>query len=736
MAQACHPGLNGSNLSLMDSLDYLVLVAYFVLMIWMGRVAMRRVKAQEDYFMGGRQFGKWLQAFAAFGAGTGSSDPVNTARTTFTSGMSGIWSTMSWLFVTPFYWLTGVWYRRMRHMTLGDWYVERYESKAMGAAYTVFGILFYMVYGSMLFSAIGKVAAPLLGDTLTVWGSTWQLEYVLVPLIAIIVIVYGVLGGLTAAYWTDMVQGIFIIILSVILVPFGLKALVAQFGDPSTDGLMTGFTIMHQQLPQSLFQLVGSTNSSEFPLYRIVAVTVISLIGIVVQPHFIATGGGSAKTEFHARVGLVAGNLAKRFCTIGWAITALIVLTLYADNAEVMRDPDRAWGIASRELLTSGLRGLMLACLLAALMSSADTYMLVSAALIVRNLYLPYLRPGATEASCLRMGRLCGMIVIVGAALVSLKMMNVFQQLQLTWIVPVVFAAPFWVGLFWRRATTTASWVTIGFTVVFFFVAPRLIPVVVPSIKESNRFTIVTDQVTTRVPRQATPSDVRRRQMEIQEYERLQSSAQGTPSFNASQDQNNAPMPLTVGATVHDTLVSGGKSIYWSGGVETLAGAQMVVTQNQQDSSSGKEVVRRNFEGPLRGKGTFRLDFLIYDFMGIKLQTLSDSMLATLELPIKIVLPFLVMIGVSLVTRRNSKEGMDRYYSKMKTAVLPDPEEDRVALNQAYANRQVLEARKWFPGSDLEVEKPTLLDVGGFLITFLICFLIIGLAIWVATIGG
>jgi SSS family solute:Na+ symporter len=720
----------------MDSLDYLVLVAYFVLMIWMGRVAMRRVKAQEDYFMGGRQFGKWLQAFAAFGAGTGSSDPVNTARTTFTSGMSGIWSTMSWLFVTPFYWLTGVWYRRMRHMTLGDWYVERYESKAMGAAYTVFGILFYMVYGSMLFSAIGKVAAPLLGDTLTVWGSTWQLEYVLVPLIAIIVIVYGVLGGLTAAYWTDMVQGIFIIILSVILVPFGLKALVAQFGDPSTDGLMTGFTIMHQQLPQSLFQLVGSTNSSEFPLYRIVAVTVISLIGIVVQPHFIATGGGSAKTEFHARVGLVAGNLAKRFCTIGWAITALIVLTLYADNAEVMRDPDRAWGIASRELLTSGLRGLMLACLLAALMSSADTYMLVSAALIVRNLYLPYLRPGATEASCLRMGRLCGMIVIVGAALVSLKMMNVFQQLQLTWIVPVVFAAPFWVGLFWRRATTTASWVTIGFTVVFFFVAPRLIPVVMPSIKESNRFTIVTDQVTTRVPRQATPSDVRRRQMEIQEYERLQSSAQGTPSFNASQDQNNAPMPLTVGATVHDTLVSGGKSIYWSGGVETLAGAQMVVTQNQQDSSSGKEVVRRNFEGPLRGKGTFRLDFLIYDFMGIKLQTLSDSMLATLELPIKIVLPFLVMIGVSLVTRRNSKEGMDRYYSKMKTAVLPDPEEDRVALNQAYANRQVLEARKWFPGSDLEVEKPTLLDVGGFLITFLICFLIIGLAIWVATIGG
>ncbi len=94
------------------------------------------------------------------------------------------------------------------------------------------------------------------------------------------------------------------------------------------------------------------------------------------------------------------------------------------------------------------------------------------------------------------------------------------------------------------------------------------------------------------------------------------------------------------------------------------------------------------------------------------------------------------MVGVSLVTGRNSKESLDRYYCKMKTAVLPDPEEDRVALNQAYIQRQRLEERKWFPGSDLEIERPTLLDVGGFVGTFLICFLIIGLAIWVATIGG
>lgn len=55
----------------MQPIDYLVLVAYFAVMIGIGLWAMRRVSDQEDYFMGGRGFGKLLQTFAAFGAGTG-----------------------------------------------------------------------------------------------------------------------------------------------------------------------------------------------------------------------------------------------------------------------------------------------------------------------------------------------------------------------------------------------------------------------------------------------------------------------------------------------------------------------------------------------------------------------------------------------------------------------------------------------------------------------------------------
>src|SRR5690606_33662314 len=142
-----------------------------------------------------------------------------------------------------------------------------------------------------------------------------------------------------------------------------------------------------------------------------------------------------------ARVGLVTGNFLKRFCTIGWVLTALIALALYANNPELSIDPDKTWGVASRELLGPGLTGLMLACLLAALMSSVDAYMIVGSGLVVRNLYAPYINPHASEAQYVKVARLTGGLVVGGAVIVSLFYMNVFEQLQLTWVFNILFAA-------------------------------------------------------------------------------------------------------------------------------------------------------------------------------------------------------------------------------------------------------------------------------------------------------
>ena len=750
----------------MHWLDYAVLLGYFLMMAAIGLWAMRRVKVQEDYFMGGRSFGKLLQTFAAFGAGTGSSDPVNTGRTTFTSGMSGMWSVMYWLFVTPFYWIAGVWYRRMRHLTLGDWYVERYESKLLGAAYAVFGLIFYVVYGSMLFSAIGKVAAPLVGTgTIMIGDRLLGIEYVLVPVIGIVVLVYGMLGGLRAAYITDLIQGLCIIVLSVMLVPYGLRALVEKYGtDPATQSMLDGFRILHEQLPVEYFSVLGATNTSEFPLYRIIAVVIINLVGVVVQPHFIATGGGSAKTEMNARVGLVLGNFLKRFCTVGWVLTALIALALYASNPELIADPDKTWGVASRELLGPGLTGLMLACLLAALMSSVDAYMIVGSGLVVRNIYAPFVNPTATEREYVTLARLTGIIVVGGGVFVSLISMDVFQQLQWTWVIPVLFAAPFWVGMYWRRATTSAAWSTVAFSALVFFVIPAVVPMLIPDLR--SQFHDANQIVQTTTTRAAAPSDVARREAAIllaaQERDLLTAELAQLQGQQAQADESDVTQlqaitaiesrlaslpsstPLEVGADVEETSTSGGQSVFWTrlqpvddqGQPRTDVQPQPIGPVEEIDANTRRVVLAYPADVMLRGEGSFRLDFLLYKWCGMKFTTKSNAILSTLELPPKIITPFLVMIGVSFLTRPNRKESLDRYYSKMKTPVNPDPVADQQALEDALAAPEANEAKKLFPGTSLEFQRPSWVDIAGFFACFAVCFGVIGLAVWLARIGS
>ncbi|NOY40987.1 MAG: hypothetical protein GXP26_04000 [Planctomycetes bacterium] len=732
----------------MQTADILVLFVYFFAMIVIGIVCAMRVKKQEDFFMGGRGFGKLLQTFAAFGAGTGSQEPINVGRTTWTSGLSGVWSALMWLFVTPFYWIFAVWYRRMRHITIGDWFVERYESRAMGAAYTVFGFCFYIAYLSTMFSAIAKVASPLLGEatiqTMVGWiGSEdpADLRYILIPAIAVIVVAYGVVGGLAAAYWTDLIQGLGIILLSILLIPYGLSALVEKYGDDyaastgqQIDELDTwdGFSIMHQRVSADSFQLFGGPRSSEFPLHYIISLSLLGLVGIVVQPHFITTGGGTARSEQAARIGLVTGNFLKRFCTIGWAITALIVVALLSDSLEINQDPDLAWGVATREILGNasiggvyiGLVGLMLACLLAALMSSADCNMLVASALLVRNVYAPYFNPNASEKQYITAGRIAGFLIIFGASWVALESFDVFAQYKFALEIAILFAAPFWVGMFWRRATTGAAWGTIVFSLAFFFVVPYALPAVMPSLRDNQDLAISNDVVTTTISRLATPADIARRQAEIALW------------GNAKEPTGEQPAVLTLGDTFDDKFTTGGQSIFWGGGVDDLGEAELVEISREESEDGSKVVATRRKQGTFQGKGRMNLDYYLYHALGMDLRKADKAMLQTLRLPPRMIMPFLVMILLSLVTRPGSKEALDRYYVKMKTPVDPEPENDLRELELSYATPSRYDHKKMFPNTSLEIQKPTTADVSGFVISIGICVLFLLLAMWLANIGS
>lgn len=711
-------------------LDYVMLIGYFAAMIAIGIWSMGRIKGQDDYFMGGRGFGKLLQTFAAFGAGTGAHEPVTVGRTGWTSGLSGVWSALMWLFVTPVYWIVAVWYRRMRHITLGDWFVERYECRWMGVAYSMFAITFYMFFLSTMFSAIAKFSVPLLG-TETIAGM--ELKYVLVPGIAVIVILYGVLGGLTAAYYTDLIQGVLIILLSILLIPFGLMALVSTYGDPTTMGIMDGFRILHERVPEDYFSLFAGPSAGEFPMQYIIALSILGLIGVVVQPHFIATGGGSAKSEYEARIGLVIGNFLKRLCTVGWALTALIALALLAGNAEIAMDADRVWGVAAREILgpmKCGLVGLMLACLMAAMMSSADAYMIVTAGLVTRNVYAAFINPSASEKTYVLVGRLSGLTIILGASIVAITMSDVFEQFKFAVELPILFAAPFWVGMFWRRANRTAVWITIVFSLLAFFLLPPILPKLMPSMRSDVRFAAATHKITRMTTRDATPADIARHDA----WQKITDQATSDGNDKLLKLMGPEPPTANVGESIIVTTTSGGGSVYWSSNLMPV-GETKLETVREYDEGASHVLVQRTI-GSFIGQGDFNLDFFLYALAGFDLSQASKATIETLRLPPRVLAPFLVLILVSFVTPRNHRNALDRYYVKMKTEVDPDPDQDRKNLDESYANPKRFEKLRMFPGSDFEMLRPRPKDVIGFLLSVAACGAIIGLLVFLASLGA
>jgi len=460
------------------------------------------------------------------------------------------------------------------------------------------------------------------------------------------------------------------------------------------------------------------------------------MVGIVVQPHFIATGGGSAKTEDDARIGLVVGNFLKRLCTVGWALTALIALALLAGNPHIAEDPDRVWGIASREILgplNLGLVGLMLACLIAAMMSSADTYMLVTSAVVVRNVYAAYIDPEASEKRYLLVARITGVIIIVGASVVALTYGDVFGQFKLALEIPLLFAAPFWIGMYWRRANTTAVWTTMGFSLLVFVILPYTLA---PAMRDNANYSIRTQWIASTITREATAADEARHDA----WGAATASAKSrytSPEHLAKVLKKIGPEPprAKVGQSIDVTVTSGGQPIFWTGKmVKVDEDAAMEIVAEKHDGDV-KLLIQRPV-GHCEWDGQFKVDFLVYHWLGIDLSSCSKATLETLRLPPRLALPFLILIVVSLFTKRNSEKALDRYFVKMKTVVDPDPDRDREELARSYQDPRRFDHRRLFPGTDFEFVRPRTKDVVGFVAAVVACIVVVMILLGLAGIGS
>ncbi len=188
---------------------------------------------------------------------------------------------------------------------------------------------------------------------------------------------YVIMGGLFAAAFTDVMQGILVLFLSTILIPVGL----AKLG---------GFAGLHARVGANLFQLFGTTAGSEYTWWFVATMVLVNLIGLAPRSF---TLGGAAKDDNAARTGMVGGAFLKRFVMIGWALTGLIAIALYSGK---LSDATYIWGTMTQDLLGAGFVGLMIASVLAANMASKASSSLEWSAAFTKNILVP-LRPNTTE---------------------------------------------------------------------------------------------------------------------------------------------------------------------------------------------------------------------------------------------------------------------------------------------------------------------------------------------------
>ena len=484
-------------------IDAAVLLGYVGVILWIGYRVGARTRDRGEFFLAGRRLGGFYQFFLNFGTSTNADQAVAVSREIYRQGIGGMWIQYLVLFITPFYWFQVLFFRRVRLTTIGDFFTERFQSPFLGGAFAIFILLVSIIGGGAGFMVAGKTFMAVTPKAEVEWTvderesvlafrefreltdrldaglatadrARWeelnernklgQLSsivshtdpLVFYVLFAVVVGLYTMLGGFRAAAITDAIQGVLIVLFSLILIPVGL----AKVG---------GFDGLHATVPDFMFALFGSAALSDYGWYTILAMILANLVSIIAVTTGMQTAG-SARDEMTARLGMIGGMFFKRFIMLFWALAGLLAIGLYAGD---LHDPDLIWGYMSRDLLMPGALGLMMVGILAANMSTLDATAVSYSALFIRNLYEP-LRPGRSESHYLLVGRLVIPLTLIGGVVVAVLVDDLLGLFRYFISIPAIFGASIWLGFVWRGLTRPAVVLQVAICVMIYAIIPNL----------------------------------------------------------------------------------------------------------------------------------------------------------------------------------------------------------------------------------------------------------------------
>ncbi len=672
-------------------IDIGIILFYIILILWIGKLASKKTKDTGDFFLAGRKLGKFYQFFLNFGCSTNADQAVAVSREIYRTGIGGMWIQYLVLFLTPFYWFSTLFFRRVRLTTIGDYFTERFKSKSLGASYAVFILLLsilgggigYMVAAKTMMAMTPKsseqmsyeerlsveqfqeyqilrerLEGGLSQEELIRYGELNEknkrgelhsfISYtnpVLFYLVyAIIVMIYTMLGGFRAAAITDAIQGFLIIAFSLILIPIGLHR-------------VGGFAGLHASVPDYMFELFGSVAISEYAWYTILAMVLANLVSIIAVASGMQTAG-SAKNEMAARIGMIGGMFFKRFIMIFWALAGLLAIGLYAG---VLHDPDLIWGFMSKDLLFPGAIGLMLVGILAANMSTLDASAVSYSALFIKNLYEPS-RPGKNDKHYLFVGRIAIGITLLGGIAVALYVNNLLELFKYIISIPAIYGASIWLGFIWRRLTKSA--VVLQVILCLFIYA--LIPNLFPSLNWAKY----------------NPTFLLETQSKVITY-----------TTSALNEDVEAGLAKYVGQSIQKQHINEPAGVFFD----------RVARIDPSDPSSAKI-----------GLGRFHAELWLLSWFGIDFSGFKKSQLVATRFFFDALFPFVLLFLISLITKPVPKTDLDKFFAKLHTPVQKTEEEDQKALQESYAHPGKFEKDKIKPGSNWEIMKPTRLDIWGF----------------------
>ena len=425
------------------AIDWIIIAAYFVLVfgvaIWATRREKTAQKTSTGYFLAGRHAGWFIVGASLFASNIGAEHLVGLAGTGAASGVavgqfevlaSLILLLLAWVFV-PFYLQSGV-------FTMPE-FLERRYSKGARRYLAIVSIIGYVLTKiSVTIAAAGIVFETLMGVDF------WTGALVVVVATG----VYTIFGGLTAVLYTDLLQ-LFVLIGGAITVTVaGLAAL-------------GGWDVMVQSVGSDFLSLWKPASDPNFPWTGIIFGAPILGVWYWCTDQFIVQRVLSARNQDQARRGSLFGGYLKLLPLFLFVIPGVVAHALAKQGRITLEQPDQALPTLVGALLPAGLRGVVVAGLLAALMSSLSGVFNSCATLITWDVYREA-RPRASERQLVLVGQ-ASTAVLVGFGLLWIPLMKLvsgtlYQYLQSVqaYISPPI-AAVFLVGVFWRRVNARGA---------------------------------------------------------------------------------------------------------------------------------------------------------------------------------------------------------------------------------------------------------------------------------------